>query len=193
MIPLISINARSLFSLPILEELQSHSHPRFPKMASSDDSGSSKSSRYLQKMEEVKKVFSRFDTNSDGLISSTELVSVLDALGSETTPEEVEKMMEEMDADRDGYVNLQEFADFCAKKVDGDESGSGELRDAFDMYDQDRNGLISVSELHLILRRLGEKCSVQDCVKMIQSVDSDGDGNVSFEEFKKMMTTNKTS
>nr|QHQ96738.1 calmodulin-like protein 86 transcription variant 1 [Vitis amurensis] len=33
-----------------------------------------------------------------------------------------------------------------------------------------------------------QKCSVQDCQKMIGSFDSDGDGNISFDEFKEMMT-----
>ncbi|KAK7828086.1 putative calcium-binding protein cml27 [Quercus suber] len=33
------------------------------------------------------------------------------------------------------------------------------------------------------------KCSVEDCDRMIRSIDSDGDENVNFEEFQKMMTT----
>ncbi|GAB4845301.1 hypothetical protein Ancab_038710 [Ancistrocladus abbreviatus] len=159
-------------------------------MASSKSS-SSKSvtpSHHLQNMDEVKKVFERFDANRDGFISSSELLAVLKALESETSPQEVEMMMEEMDADKDGYINLPEFADFCGKQMDGDETGSKELRDAFEMYDQDKNGLISATELHLVLSRLGERCTVQDCIRMIQSVDLDGDGNVSFEEFKKMMS-----
>ncbi|KAF3608452.1 hypothetical protein DY000_02045702 [Brassica cretica] len=32
-------------------------------------------------------------------------------------------------------------------------------------------------------------CSVEDCTKMIGPVDADGDGNVNFEEFQKMMTS----
>ncbi|KAL2893076.1 putative calcium-binding protein CML27 [Bienertia sinuspersici] len=110
------------------------------------------------------------------------------ALGSETSQEELDQMMTEMDLDRDSYISLEEFAEFCSKKVEGDENGSQELRDAFDMYDQDKNGFISANELHLILNRLGEHCSVQDCSKMIESVDSNGDGYVSFDEFRKMMT-----
>ncbi|KAF5788014.1 putative EF-hand domain pair protein CML [Helianthus annuus] len=45
----------------------------------------------------------------------------------------------------------------------------------------------TTSELQHILTRLGESCTVEDCVKMIKSVDSDGDGCVDFDEFKKMM------
>lgn len=148
-------------------------------------------SLYLENIDEVKKVFNRFDANGDGKISATELADVLQALGSSTTEEELKRMMEEIDTDRDGYISLDEFADFCRggindQDVDG---GAKELKDAFEMYDHDKNGLISASELHLVLNRLGEKCSVHDCSRMIGSVDCDGDGNVSFDEFKKMMST----
>ncbi|KAL0429543.1 UNVERIFIED_CONTAM: Calcium-binding allergen Ole e 8 [Sesamum radiatum] len=81
---------------------------------------------------------------------------------------------------------------FCS--ADSDPSGGGnsekELREAFDLYDQDHDGQISTTELHLILTRLGERCTVNDCTQMIRSVDSDGDGFVSFDEFRKMMTRN---
>lgn len=147
---------------------------------------------YLQNSDEVTKVFNRFDRNGDGKISATELGDVLKALGSDSSPEEVKRMMEELDTDRDGIINLSEFAEFCKGSITGDDEPSGEggereLLDAFNLYDQDQNGLISATELHMVLNRLGETCTVQDCNKMITSVDADGDGNVSFEEFKQMM------
>ncbi|XP_009596756.3 calcium-binding allergen Ole e 8-like [Nicotiana tomentosiformis] len=152
----------------------------------------SKPSLYLQDMDEVQKVFKRFDTNGDGMISADELSGVINALGSDTSPDEVARMMDEIDTDRDGYINLDEFAEFCKGDVNGvGDGGVNELREAFDLYDQDSNGLISAAELHQILIRLGESCSVQDCTKMISSVDADGDGYVNFDEFKKMMTNSK--
>ncbi|PHT88622.1 Calcium-binding allergen Ole e 8 [Capsicum annuum] len=152
----------------------------------------SKPSLYLQNMDEVQKVFKRFDANGDGKISADELSSVISALGSGTSPEEVSRMMDEIDSDGDGFISLQEFSEFCQADVNGaGDGGVKELREAFDLYDQDSNGLISAVELHQILTRLGESCSLQDCTKMIKSVDSDGDGNVNFEEFKKMMSNSK--
>ncbi|XP_043725588.1 probable calcium-binding protein CML23 [Telopea speciosissima] len=153
-----------------------------------------KSSVYLDNMEEIRKVFKRFDANGDDKLSSTELGNVLNALGSETSPDEIKRMMVEIDTDGDGFIDLQEFADFHRGVNNGDArstaDGIRELKDAFNLFDRDKNGLISVTELHMILKNLGENCSLHDCSKMISSVDADGDSNVNFEEFKKMMMTN---
>ncbi|KAJ7964505.1 Calcium-binding protein [Quillaja saponaria] len=143
--------------------------------------------------EEVKKIFDKFDKNGDGKISTSELKEMFRTLGSETTSDELKRMMSELDKNGDGYIDLKEFSEF---HYGGSDSNGGsseqcvnkELRDAFDLYDLDKNGLISVNELHAVLKKLGEKCSLSDCRRMISSVDADGDGNVNFEEFKKMMT-----
>lgn len=99
-------------------------------------------------------------------------------------------MMQEIDTDKDGHINLQEFAAFCNGESDPYKSAEKELREAFELYDQDHNGKISAAELHQILTRLGEHCTEQDCAGMIKTVDADGDGFVSFEEFRKMMSKN---
>ncbi|KAG0458298.1 hypothetical protein HPP92_023455 [Vanilla planifolia] len=146
----------------------------------------------IEKMDDVEKVFKRIDGDGDGKISAAELGGVVRALDSNVSEEELKSMIEEMDANRDGFVDLEEFAQFhrAGNGLDpGSTSAKGEmdLKDAFDMYDLDGNGLISAKELHLVLKSLGERCSVQDCSRMIGPIDSDGDGYVNFEEFKKMM------
>ncbi|XP_058787457.1 calcium-binding protein CML24-like [Vicia villosa] len=132
--------------------------------------------------DEVRKIFNKFDKNGDGKISRAELKEMMLALGSKTTSEEVNRMMAEVDQNGDGYIDLKEFGEIHTGGGD-----SSELREAFEMYDLDKNGLISAKELHAVMRRLGEKCSLSDCRKMIGNVDADRDGNVNFEEFKKMM------
>lgn len=143
---------------------------------------------FLGSKEEMKEVFNKFDKNGDGKISREELISILSALGSAPSSDEVDRIMSEMDKDGNGYVDLEEFMAFQRTETNGHETGDKDLKDAFDLYDLDRNGVISASELHAVMKRLGEKCSLSDCRRMISKVDNNGDGSVDFEEFKKMMT-----
>lgn len=148
----------------------------------------SKDATSFGSLEEARKVFNKFDKNGDGKISADELKDIISALSSKTSPEEVERVMQEIDKDGDGYIDFDEFVEFHMGGASSSGDGSKELKDAFDLFDVDKNGLISVQELHSVLRKLGEKCSKNDCEKMIKKVDADGDGHVNFEEFKKMMT-----
>jgi calcium-binding protein CML len=65
---------------------------------------------------EIKKVFSRFDADGDGRISPSELAAVSRAISPPPSESagcrEVGAMMEELDANHDGYVDLGEFTTF---------------------------------------------------------------------------------
>ncbi|KAL4331521.1 hypothetical protein AHAS_Ahas13G0508400 [Arachis hypogaea] len=60
---------------------------------------------------ECERVFKRFDVNGDGKISLTELADALKVLGL-TSQEEVSYQMDEIDADGDGYITLEELIQF---------------------------------------------------------------------------------
>lgn len=49
--------------------------------------------------------------------------------------------------------------------------------------DHNKDGKISAKELRRILRELGDDFSNKACNRMIKTVDKDGDGLISFEEF----------
>ena len=135
---------------------------------------------------ELEQVFKKFDVNGDGKISSSELGAIMGSLGQPSTEDELEKMIKEVDADGDGFIDLSEFIELNTKGVDSNEVLEN-LKDAFSVYDIDGNGSISAEELHEVLRSLGDDCSIAECRKMISGVDCDGDGMISFEEFKLMM------
>ena len=119
--------------------------------------------------------------------SHWKLDAVFSSLDSSFSNEdELRRVMDELNFDHDGFIFLTEFTAFC--RSNSEDGEASELRDAFKLYDQDKNSLISASELHLILNCLGMKCSVEDCHWMICSIDFDGNENVNFEEFQKMMT-----
>ncbi|XP_052187213.1 probable calcium-binding protein CML25 [Diospyros lotus] len=136
--------------------------------------------------EELKHVFNKFDVNGDGKISSSELGSILGSIGHTATDAELEAMIRAVDADGDGFIDFDEFVALNTNDVDSDEVLEN-LKEAFSVFDIDKNGSISADELQNVFRSLGEDCSISECRKMIDGADSNGDGLISFEEFKTMM------
>ncbi|KAI7750845.1 hypothetical protein M8C21_003042 [Ambrosia artemisiifolia] len=135
---------------------------------------------------ELTQVFKKFDVNGDGKISSTELGSIMGSLGHRPTDEELEMMISNVDSDGDGFIDLNEFIELNTKGV-GSTEVLESLKEAFSVFDIDKNGLISAEELQKVLGRLEEECTIGECRKMIAGVDVDGDGMISFEEFRGMM------
>ncbi|XP_039126648.1 probable calcium-binding protein CML35 [Dioscorea cayenensis subsp. rotundata] len=131
---------------------------------------------------------SRSETSSSSAESSTrsevisrrELEAVLRRLGPEPpSEEEVAAMMAEVEG---GAMSLEAIG---ALGGSGRRSMVGmEMREAFAVFDADRDGRISAEELKAVLE---EWCSLEDCRRIIGEVDADGDGLVGFEDFVRMM------
>lgn len=62
-----------------------------------------------------------------------------------------------------------------------------EILEAFKVFDKDGNGFISAAELRHIMTNLGEKLTDEEVDEMIREADIDGDGQINYEEFVKMM------
>ncbi|KAG1167151.1 hypothetical protein G6F35_017823 [Rhizopus arrhizus] len=55
------------------------------------------------------------------------------------------------------------------------------------IFDADGNGVIDREELHKVMSSLNETLTEEELDAMIKEADSNGDGKISFEEFKAMM------
>ncbi|CAK8535992.1 unnamed protein product [Lathyrus sativus] len=139
---------------------------------------------------ELKRVFQMFDRNDDGRITKKELNDSLENLGIFIPDKELSQMIEKIDVNRDGCVDIEEFRELYESIMDERvEEEEEDMREAFNVFDQNGDGFISVDELRSVLVSLGLKQgrTVEDCKKMIGKVDVDGDGLVDYKEFKQMM------
>ncbi|XP_059641929.1 probable calcium-binding protein CML46 [Cornus florida] len=66
-----------------------------------------------------------------------------------------------------------------------------EVKAAFDVFDENRDGFIDASELQRVFCVLGFKHGgeMEDCRKMIKAFDNNGDGRIDFNEFVIFMET----
>lgn len=53
-----------------------------------------------------------------------------------------------------------------------------EMRSAFNVFDKDGSGSISVDELGALMKTFGENLTDDDLKTMIQEVDKNGDGSI---------------
>ncbi|CAL9065392.1 unnamed protein product, partial [Musa banksii] len=137
---------------------------------------------YLSRIFEVQFLF----VIPTGCITTKELGTVMRSLGQNPTEAELQDMINEVDADGNGTIDFPEFLNLMARKMK-DTDSEEELKEAFRVFDKDQNGFISAAELRHVMTNLGEKLTDEEVDEMIREADVDGDGQINYEEFVKIM------
>jgi Ca2+-binding EF-hand superfamily protein len=138
--------------------------------------------------EEIKylsKRFRKLDTNSDGMITQEEFMSIPEL---QTNPL-VSRIIEIFDTDKTGTINFREFVNGMSLfSENSQEQRMGILKFAFRIYDMDNDGFISNGELFQVLKlmvadNLTDTELQQIVDKTILYADEDNDQKISFQEF----------
>ncbi|XVF11546.1 hypothetical protein REPUB_Repub08aG0037100 [Reevesia pubescens] len=136
--------------------------------------------------EEYERVLRFFDKDGDGKISASELSQRLNQMGGELLLHEAEVAVEALDSNGDGLLDLEDLIGLMEEG--GEEEKEKDLREAFGMYDVDGCGFITPKGLKRMLNKLlGESKSIDECKVIIKQFDLNGDGVLSFEEFRVMI------
>ena len=136
---------------------------------------------------EFKEIFSLFDTSGDSTIPAKNLKEVLICLGQTLTQEELDELMyeHEIDATGDGRVGFVEFLNLMGRKMK-ETKEVDRMREIFNVFDKNKDGFISASEIQCVMTSLGETLTEDEINEMVKEADRDLDSHISFEDFSQL-------
>jgi centrin-1 len=73
-------------------------------------------------------------------------------------------------------------------KSDLTEEQRQEIKEAFDLFDSEGNGVIDTKELKVAMRALGFEPKKEEVKRVLQELDKAGEGVIKYEEFLELMT-----
>ena len=127
-------------------------------------------------------VFKSLDENSDGVLTMEEIKKGIDLcnFGKKMNSNEIIKMFNEMDVDKNGLIN---FTEFVSAMMDYDKFVKKEqLLECFRSYDTDGSGKISFEEFCDMIKPSNEQ-EKKDLFILYKKFDTNNDGEIDFEEF----------
>lgn len=77
-------------------------------------------------------------------------------------------------------MDIQGLRQCIEKRMKNFRTSPEELRDAFQVFDKQGNGLISVQDLRSSLTSLGERLNTEDLDELIREVDQNGEGMLNY-------------
>ena len=132
-------------------------------------------------------IFKELDESGEGLLSIEELKKGYKKFFSDTiTDAEFEEIMKLIDQDKSGQISIEEFlrATVNYENLVTEKN----LKYAFDYFDKDHSGSLSPDEIREVLGLNEDSEKTKQIVNdIIKDVDLNGDGQISYEEFKMMM------
>ena len=143
-----------------------------------------------KKEAEYKDVFELFDRDAEGTIKTSDVGTVLRALGRNPSEAELQTLIREIDSEGNGKIDFSDFLTIIkldkGRKTDKEE----EVQDAFKVFDKDGSGEIQTAELRHVLMNLGEKFTEEEVEALIVEAQLDAKGSVNYGELISLLTSN---
>ncbi|KAG8894518.1 Calcium-binding component of the spindle pole body (SPB) half-bridge, partial [Tulasnella sp. 408] len=164
-----------------------------------------------EQKQEIKEAFELFDTDKDGALDYHELKVAMRALGFDLKKAEVLKVLKDHDKTGGGLIEFDDFAKISEQEFGATRFGRAkrlttprflstvserilsrdphdEIRRAFQLFDDDHTGKISIRNLRRVAKEVGENLDDDELQAMIEEFDLDMDGEINEAEFFAIMT-----
>jgi len=139
-----------------------------------------------EQKQEIREAFDQFDTDGSGSIDAKELKVAMRALGFELPRDEIRQMITRVAGSAVPAIDFNQFMEMMGQKI-LERDPLQEILKAFELFDKDHNGKISLKDLKAATIELGENLTDDELREMIREADRDFDGEVGKEEFVDVM------
>ncbi|PAV22664.1 Ca2+-binding EF-hand [Pyrrhoderma noxium] len=140
-----------------------------------------------EQKQEIKEAFELFDTDKDRCLDYHELKVAMRALGFDLKKAEVLKILRDHDKTGHGLMDYEDFVKIMSERILARDP-LDEIKRAFQLFDDDNTGKISLRNLRRVARDLGDKLDDEELQAMIDEFDLDQDGEINEQEFIAIMT-----
>ena len=134
----------------------------------------------------LREVFIIFDESGSGKLTKDQLIKGLsNVLSLEEAEKEVNRLMNIIDVDGNGFIEYEEFlrAGLNKEKIITKEN----LETSFKLYDINKRGKINAKELGVVLGQGEDNLGENVWKELIDEADVDKDGEINFNDFKTIM------
>ncbi|KAK7411275.1 hypothetical protein VNO78_02708 [Psophocarpus tetragonolobus] len=143
----------------------------------------------VNQLNQLRDIFERFDTDSDGSLTILEVGALLRSLGLKPSGDQIDVLLANMDSNGNGFVEFDELVDAILHDISAEMLLNQEtLLGVFKCFDRDGNGYITAAELAGTMAKMGQPLTYRELTEMITEADTDGDGVISFNEFATVMS-----
>ena len=136
-------------------------------------------------LSEYKEIFDSYDINKNGKIERKEMKIILKKLGKNGTQEEIDEIWRAMNKiESDSTISFDDFIEFINRfNLTKNSMSTDDIINAFEIFDRNHDGTISINEFKHILMDLGQKLSEEEVEEIFQDIDFNEDGKINYREF----------
>jgi len=130
-------------------------------------------------------IFNEMDTKKDGILRPQQLADALGKVGVNTDEATLRRQLMMGEGENEG-IDQSDFIQLMAihmKRM----LTANDVQLAFSSFDLNNDGFIDKEELAHAMSHIGFRMEPEEIDEMIRDADKDGDGKISFEEFREKM------
>lgn len=145
----------------------------------------------------AEEVFSRYDTDGDGVLSKPEFLTACTDFGFSLDRQAIEAIFDQLDSSKNGSISINEFAiqvpgarmnaEARTRNIDLGQQFENEIMDLFKMLDLDKDGFLDYNEISQALKAYCIVPNAQQLRETMRRIDINGNGKIEQLEFKQFM------